>query len=54
MKEYKINPQFETPELRDAFENLLRATEAVKRKETELRLSVYKDYELREDYINKN
>lgn len=48
----KPNPALET--LRLAFEDLQRVLETLKRKETAIRLSVYKDYELSEDYINKN
>lgn len=39
---YKINPSFETPELKKAIDDLLKATDKVRRKET--RLTVYRRY----------
>ncbi len=50
---YKLNPDFETPKLKKAFNELMRVSEALMRKETELRLSVYKHYIFKGD-IHKN
>lgn len=47
----KLNPDFEP--LRKSFNELMRVSEALKRKEVEFRLSVYKRYTFK-GYINKN
>lgn len=49
--EMKLNPDFEP--LRKSFNELMRVSEALKRKEVEFRLSVYKHY-IFTGYINKN
>ena len=49
----KINPRFETPELRQAFEELIQTMEELGKKETEVRLLAYRLYVF-EGYINPN
>ena len=53
MDKFKINPRFETPELKQAMEDLIQTMEELQRKEVELRLSVYRLYVF-DGYINLN
>lgn len=53
MDKFEINPRFETPELRQAFEKLIQTMEELKKKEVEVRLLVYKLYVF-EGCINLN
>ena len=53
MDKFEINPRFETPELRQAFEKLIRTTEELVKKSTVVRLSVYRLYVF-DGYINLN
>lgn len=53
MKDFKINPRFETPELRKAFGDLIQTMEELRKKETQVRLLVYRLYVF-DGYINLN